>query len=269
MAKKLAKTDANQLSYSADVRAAYEVHGKTIAEKAAAILFKGKKRKRLDLVAVTEEIKELLVEAEQALNDAAAAHADELADDDPLREERDETKLEIGSDLLSARSMVLGTYGAKFLKRVGLDRTLEDRPDLMHKLAASVVRLLRKAKKPAQSFVGGKVDLIAVADNLEGKVERLAGLLDSLKREEREAQQTMIARDQAGGHWRVVVTLAGGWLEGLARIAGEHEVADRVRPTERRRSGIIQATDADAETEVDEDAAEDLETDTDATDTDA
>ncbi len=271
MAQKLAKTDANQLSYSATVRAAYEVHGKRIAEKAGAVLFKGKKRKRLDLVTVTEDILELLSEAEAELNATAAAHADELADDDPLREERDEIKLEINDDLLRAKSMISGAFGPKFLSRLGLDRPLEDRPDLVQKVAAGVVRLLRKVKKPAQSFAGAKVDFVQIADNGGVKVGRLAGLLSSLKREEREAQQTMVARDQAAAHWRLVVTLAGGWLEGLARIAGENRIADLVRPTERRRAGIQGAAGdvVDGGAEDATDATDTDATDADATDTDA
>lgn len=271
MGKVIQKTSANQLAYSAVVSSAYEVHGTRIAEKATEVLFRGKKkRKGVDLVAVTQGIAMVLKDAEADLEGTASAHADELADDDPLREERDEAAIDLGAGFLSARSIITGVFGVTFAKRVGLDVRVEERPDLMKKIGASVIRLLRKTKKPAASFAGSKVDLGSVADELDVKVVRLAGLLSSLKREEREAQQTMIARDQAAAHWNLVVTLAGNWLEGLARIAGEHEIADRVRPTERRRIGIPdELVVAEGDTEEEETEVETEESDTDATDTDA
>jgi hypothetical protein len=197
MAERIATTTANQIAYSQAIRAVLEVSGRSIAEKADAILFKRRKRKKLDLVALVEGLHELVEEAERELQAAANAHADELADDDPLREERDEVKREVGDAYLSAKGMLTGAFGASFAKRVGLDVVLEDRPDLVRKIGARVVRLLHKVKKPKNSFGGSKIDLGEIADALDEKVERLAGLLDSLKKEEREAQQTMIARDQA------------------------------------------------------------------------
>lgn len=275
MGKVIQRTSANQLAYSAVVSSAYEVHGTRIAEKATEVLFKKKKRRKgVDLVTVTRDIALILKDAEQDLEETASAHADELADDDPIRQERDEAAIDLGAGFLSARSLVTGVFGMKFAKRVGLDVRVEDRPDLMKKIGASVIRLLRKTKKPATSFAGSKVNLASVADELDVKVVRLAGLLSSLKREEREAQHTMIARDQAAAHWNLVVTLAGNWLEGLARIAGEHEIADRVRPTERRRIGIpddlvvAEGDTKEEETEVETDDT-DVDADTDATDTDA
>ena len=269
MAKPIGRTQANQLAFSARVRAVMQVSGEQIAEKAAEVLFKKRKKKRrLDLVAVTQDILELLNEAEAELEATSEAHADELADDDPLREERDDAKLDLSSGMLSTKSILTGAFGARFVKRVGLDRPLEERPDLVSKVAAGAVRLLRKVKKPASSFAGAKLDLNDLADELDAKVKRVNGLLSALKREEREAQQTMIARDQATEHWANVITLAAGWMEGLARIAGEHKIADNVRPTEHRRNGIPEEQETEVETD-DTDVEADTDTDVGPTDTDA
>lgn len=177
--------------------------------------------------------------AEERFEAADAAHQDELADDDPLRTERDVAKREVLDAMLSARSTVVGAFGTSFAKRVGLVVVLEDRPDLVEKQAAGAVRLLRKAKAPKDSFAGAKVNLESVADELDAKAATLRGLLDSLDKEQREAEKTLIARDQAGALWHGVSGLGGAVFEMLAEIAGEHEIAERARPTERRRAGIL------------------------------
>jgi hypothetical protein len=56
----------------------------------------------------------------------------------------------------------------------------------------------------------------------------------------------------------------------LAQIAGEHEIAARVRPTERRRAGILDAVDTGATTvdPTDSDPADTDPTGSDPTDSD-
>jgi hypothetical protein len=235
----VSKGTADRLGYSNAVRAAIEVNGGGVAKKAEEALF-AKKPKDVDLVAFVETLGTLLKASEEELERADADHAAELADDDPLREERDLAQRELIDALLNARAMITGAYGASFAKRVGLTDALPERPDLLQTQARNAVSLLRRTKKPGVAFAQSKVELGSVADAIEPKSDRLKDLLSSLKREQREAEKTLVARDQAAERWDGVVSLAGAVMEQLARVAGEHEIADRVKPTERRRAGIVE-----------------------------
>ncbi|HEY8428657.1 MAG TPA: hypothetical protein VIL20_09795 [Sandaracinaceae bacterium] len=237
-AKKVSKGTADKLAFSRSLGAALEVHGEQIAKKAAAVLFPDGKEE-FDCVELIGAFRRMIRRAEERFEAADAAHLDELADDDPLRVERDLVKREVLDAMLSARATVTGAFGLAVAKSAGLVVVLEDRPDLVEKQAMAAVRSLRAAETPKRAFADAKVDLARVADELEAKAVKLRGLLDSLDRERREAEKTLNAREQAEAHWRGVTGLGGAVFEMMAEIAGEHRIAEGARPTVRRRAGIL------------------------------
>jgi hypothetical protein len=89
------------------------------------------------------------------------------------------------------------------------------------------------------------VDPIAMADSLATHAEALRTTLGDVKREEREAQLTLQRRNAATTAWNATYQRVADTRTGLFELAGRTELADRVRPTARRRAGLTEAEDVE------------------------
>ena len=71
----------------------------------------------------------------------------------------------------------------------------------------------------------------------------LASALSDVARDLRETQMAQSQRNEAVDRWRQNYSMVANLIEGLLRAAGFHHVADRVRPTRRRRAGETEPED--------------------------
>jgi hypothetical protein len=93
--------------------------------------------------------------------------------------------------------------------------------------------LTEKALQP-----GVTVQPKLLADDLAAGAAALQTALDATKREEREAQLTLEAKNRAAEAWQQTYQGVGSALYGLYLLAGRKDLAERVMPTARRRSGL-------------------------------
>jgi hypothetical protein len=254
----VSKTTGDRLTTSGAVVAAIEVQGEEIAAKAQRALFE--KKQSVDLAQLVQDIGKVLRHSEDELRQTDAAYLAELTDDEGVREAREAAHVELSDRVISARSMVVGAYGAAFAAGVGLGPQLERRADLLVAQARNAAKLLRK-KRPAGAKVGNaKLVLTDIADAIDESAENLSSALSAVERERREAQTAMIARDKAAERWERVYGGVAEILVGLAFIAGEDELALRIRPTARKRAGASGVdTPVDAGDEVVEQPSEPAE----------
>ena len=76
-----------------------------------------------------------------------------------------------------------------------------------------------------------------------------------MERERREEQTKLSARNEAMDRWAATYSSVAGSFAAAARGVGLSEVADRVRPTARRRNGLLEPEDEVAAGEESEVAA--------------
>ena len=81
---------------------------------------------------------------------------------------------------------------------------------------------------------GATIDAQATARGLEALKADLDTKLSAVQDEVREAQLARTARDRAMATFDQTFGAIAGLYESLFRLSGEHELADRVRPSRRR-----------------------------------
>lgn len=202
--------------------------------------------------AVADEVPELKVSEVRHLIDALTAHlvrksdameaaegvyTREQGDDPKVRHKRDTAATALATVIAGFREALRGTFGADAVELYGLRGTTPVRPDLLLDTGANAVRLLREHPAPAPLKSWMALDVAALADELEVHVEALRTALAETADEERELHLAKTARDAAVEEWTRFYPGIGAMLEGLYRIAGRADLAERIRPTRRRAEG--------------------------------
>jgi hypothetical protein len=176
--------------------------------------------------------------AESTLDAADLAHMAELADDDEPRARRDASVTAARGALLSASSAVSGVLGDSYAKKVGLLAPLAERPDMLLKQITHVADQLGEHAAPKSALEGATLDPKKLAASLGDVRDALKTALGDVAREDREKQTSMSARDAASARFTQVYSGVASILAGFCWLAGLDDLADSVRPTERKRAGM-------------------------------
>lgn len=254
-ADKISKTTSDQLKFSERVEQATAQHGEPIAEKVTR-KFWGTETPPISLVLVVRALLVLLQFASRALRAADIKYSDELADDDPVRAERNVALQALRVLFLQVQGSVVSTYGDAYARKVGLLGRLQDRPDIFARRAQKVVRLMRSTPVPAPLLEGVTADIPLLATKLESAAVRLEDAVTAVGVEKVEADAAFAAREDAALYWQRVVRLVANFMVGLAEIAGEYNIASRIRPTDRRLRGDLEGDDLEEDVLEDDDLAD-------------
>lgn len=161
----------------------------------------------------------------------------EQADDPTVREAREEAKANLLDLAVRARSRIADTLGRAGLERYGLE---SDTPRNARALASHVenaIKLLRGDVAEIDDGLGGTLATTALADSLAAAHAPLADAVARLRVESREGEGALTARDRALEEWTDAYQGVATVLVGLYRLAGRQDLAERIRPTDRRASG--------------------------------
>ena len=156
------------------------------------------------------------------------------------RLERDQASGLTSANLFGIRDICRGLYGRKLTARIiPDDRRIPQRPQALLHEAEHVLERLQDPDLalPERKLFGVTVDAGELVKNFEPSVAELRSALDEVDEKNREAQITQAAKDKAMAEFNAGFSAAIRLLESLAEIAGVPELADKVRPTRRRRSG--------------------------------
>lgn len=175
----------------------------------------------------------LLAAAKDRMVKADEAHEIELSDDAPVREARDAAAADLRGALVDLREIIVGAYGQSTAAKLFLGATPED-PVVLSRFAGEVADKLDKTKLPAPRIKGAKLDAAETAASLREKRAQLDKHLEALHREQREAQKTLAAKYAAIPAYDRVFTGVATTLSGLLLLAGEPDLAAKVRPSIRR-----------------------------------
>ena len=243
---KTSKMTANRLTVSRTLHSSVATHGDEIAEALTLALFPKGAPAKLTVAGVLGAIGGLLERVDGKVAAADLAHVAELSDDDAVRVARDGSEQALRQKLLRQRDLILGTYGPAVAHAYGLDETMPVTPQQLLLLASKVEKLLRTRALTEKALQQGvTVQPKLLADDLAASAAALQTALDATKREEREAQLTLEAKNRAAEAWQQTYQGVGSALYGLYLLAGRKDLAERVMPTARRRSGLLEDADGD------------------------
>lgn len=238
---KNSKVASNRVAVTDAVSASLRVHGPEVAAGLSAAFELGGSGGR----ATRSEIEKLLGLLGQLLDGAAvelaaadAAHVSELSDDDAPREQRDAATAKVRDKLLGLRDLFNGAYGEAVAKGYHVVEALPEQPQQVLQRGRNVEELLRtKPLKASSRHASLKLKVSELADELAALLAPLEAALSNVRQEEREAQATQERKNRAGESWQRIYQGVTYMAYGAYILAGRRDLAERIEPTVRRRSG--------------------------------
>ena len=154
-----------------------------------------------------------------------------------VREDRDQLVTQLASGHRSLRHSFTGTYGTRSLPLVGLDavpaRALKAVQEQMRDVVGRMRDPALTAALPEPLAGQPAIELDELADAREAEVVDLEAKTAETDQLRKQMDESMVVRDQALARNRRVYTNVGRLLEGVYRLVGLDELADRIRATER------------------------------------
>ena len=233
------KRVANRITVNNTVAASLRVHGAEVAPELQTVLWSGGRAPKLDVALLLSQLTALLDRAAAELADADLAHAAELADDAEPRQARDEALLAVREKLLSLRELVVGAYGETVAGSLQLSEALPEQAMRLLQRVRAVSQALRDKPptKPAK-HKSLKLDFDSLADELDALQQPLDTALLDVDREEREAQASLLRKDRATAEWERIYDGVTHIAYGAYVLSGRPDLAERIEPTTRKRSGV-------------------------------
>ena len=186
-----------------------------------------------------QHMQHLVLQLGSAVDHAVEAedtHGDRLIRVSRLRDER-KNVADVGVDkLVAARQGLESLYPRGGFELAKLSGETPRAPERLVEQLLQTVKLLRQ---PAVELRGHKVegfnvDFDAVAGDLEARRQELRAAIDRLDSEKKEAVGTLLVKDEAIDELRRIILWVGRTAEGLFHLAGESDLADRIRSSTRR-----------------------------------
>lgn len=229
----------NQLKNGEQIRVTAETFPADAREEAAKRLSGGGSldEARTRVTASIADVGRLMAATNTRLEAAENAYTSEQADDPPVRKRRDDKVTELAQRWSEVKAQVARRFGEAVPREYGLDGELPATPDALSLQAANAVKLLR-AKPRSHSSGLGEFTATAAANYLEEAQTTLAAALTAVKTEAKELQDALGRRDAATAEWSDIYQASATLLEGYLRLGRRLDLADRVRPTARRASGL-------------------------------
>lgn len=174
---------------------------------------------------------------------ADEAHEEELSDDLAPREARDDTAADLWAMLSETRELLKGVFGASALPSLGFKGGIPEEPEDLAIFSRRVVAALRAGTLPPPRAAAVAVDPVALVAPLADDLERLDHALDDVDREAREAEATLRDKQAALDRYDAGFAQCAAFLVGLFSLAGDDELAQRLRPSARRPGRLSEAHD--------------------------
>ncbi len=163
-----------------------------------------------------------------------------------LRRQRDAFVLKAHERLVANRRVLLGVFGPdRGFELAALDgRTPRESKAMIDQLDQTI-QLMRdpEGELPVVVADGVQLDFEGMATGFESDLADLRQVRGQLERANKAAAETLIAKDHAIKAFNGVFPPVAGILEGFFRLAGEPELAERVRTSTRRITRRQGATD--------------------------
>lgn len=182
-------------------------------------------------------IRDNLTGSVQNMADKDQRHVHQLAEVIQLRQERQVVQQDVYDTMTTLRNTLDSLYGpGQAFVLAGVEGpTARKAKKLVRQTDLAASRLEQDGLELPPSRLGGiRLDLKAVAADLRSKLERLRAVLAAQKQALRISQETRKEKNRAKESHERLLLWSARTLEGYYQLAGEHELAERIRPATRR-----------------------------------
>ncbi len=177
------------------------------------------------------------------------AHDREQTEDVAARSERDSTVDNLYASLVALRAALEANMGSKVVKAAGFTGRTREAPHAMVRTALQVAeRLPQVTAGQSPAVAGFQFDAIAAQAALRDQAGAADAALKRLQREERESEATLVEKQRALDHHDELFTGSAGALSFLFRLAGDQELARRIKPSESRPGQTEEPVEAPTQT---------------------
>ena len=173
------------------------------------------------------------------------AHEVELRDDPSAREARDAAADALNGRLVVTRQQLTAVAGEGYVAKIGFSGSTPRDPVAVLRLGRTVVIGLATESPPPALIPNYEVDPDTWRQPLESLVNELDGHTQAVATEERETEATLVAKRAAIDAYDQAFSATATLISNLLAMAGEYELAKRVRPSSRRPGQTVE--DAPAE----------------------
>ncbi len=198
----------------------------------------------------------LLEEARDRLIASDRDHRDQMAKASGFRRLRGKAFEALVPYVAGLRDACKGIYGPDTVEQLGFAVRMPTHPGVLFEQAEHLAVRLGEPDLvlPEPRFKG--VDLAPAdrAEEMSPLVRQLGQMLDGVSREERRADATKIAKDEAQAEYDRTFVWGARTAEDLFRMADLSEVAKRVRPSTRRPGLTVEAEAGELDVESGEPA---------------
>ena len=184
--------------------------------------------------AVLFTLRDELAASREELSAVELKHIDLKAQVTELSVEREKLHEELAGDYTFLRgNLEKRAAGRKISAQAGLQGpTAQKSSRLLRQVNVVVYKLSKPGLELPEDRLGAfGFDVDGTVAKLEAKAERLAELLQRLRRLKRELQRSQLAKDETVERHRNTFFPVTRTLEGYYRLAGKEELADRIRPS--------------------------------------
>ena len=190
---------------------------------------------RIDFLAFMQGILEIVRDASSKLTTAERKHVDEQADDVRQRQERDTDMDELSTEIVDARDAFVSVYKPPNVEEYGFPKNI-GRPavDLLRQGDHLAENLERSDLTLPTARFGAELPVASLLKPVKTKLEKLRRSVTAVDRERKEAEIAQVEKDRAAEYYDLLLLWGARMLEGLFTMAGEDELAGRVRPSTRR-----------------------------------
>jgi len=217
-----------------------------------------------DLLFLQEVLRRRLGHLKQDLVEADEETSGERREDCELRRLRNAAVGRLANLLSRLRAAADATYGpGATAQALGMEGPVPRDPVVLHRLGLRVLELLpeRPFANRAPQVRGIRLDFSSWAEDLEGPVDELGGLLHTLTLEQRDSASALIRKQQAMRTYDVAYQSLLQVMEGLLRHTGLEELSKTVRPCKSSRPRPEEASPQPGEQAREETSHENLQDD--------
>jgi hypothetical protein len=244
------KAVADRIAISRTVVESLKLNAPEISGGLERVLFPAGTPQNLSVADIVLALRNALSQATETMISADAAHQIELADDIvpcAILAQRIEM---IKAFLISLRATFVSTYGTTVALAYAIPIQIPDDPEVLLRIAIGVERLLRERSLVETPRIKSlSIAPLAVAEDLAVAIAELRRALSDVTREQREAVMSETAREKALIEWFSTYIATAETACGLYTLAGFSELAQGLRPTSRRLSGLPEEEDTAPATE--------------------
>lgn len=173
----------------------------------------------------------------------------ERSDNKAVANAHEAARLSLRDRVMRTRSFAEGAFDDATLANLGLTGETPRDPDELVTYATHAAKQLREVTlpEPNEEEDGASFNAARRAALIDEGIARLKAATDGIAEDERDEQKAVKARNEAEEDLRYGYIAAADGFAADAIAAGHRDIADRVRPTARRRDGLPEPVDLEAD----------------------